>query len=104
MEVDAAAIGNHELDFGIDHLRDFVNQTSAPNGVCNWIMSNLRVQGDDPKLAGMAQTAVIERGGIRIGLIGIAEQEWFDTLFDLDQEIEFTNEKVAAEQLATQLR
>ena len=93
MEVDAATIGNHELDFGIELLRSFVSQTSGPDGTCSWVMSNLRVKGADSKLAGMAQTAVIQKGDLTIGVIGIAEQEWFDTFNDLDEEIEFVDEK-----------
>ena len=67
-------------------------------------MSNLRVKGADSNLAGMAQTAVIKKGDITIGVIGIAEQEWFETFNDLDEEIEFVNEKEAAEKLAKELR
>ena len=79
MKVDAACIGNHELDFGIDQMSHVLAQTMIPNGSCRWIMSNLVIKGTEDGLTGIAKTAVIKRGPIQIGLIGIAEQEWLET-------------------------
>ena len=47
----------------------------------------------------LPRTAVIEKGGLRIGLIGIAEKEWYETIPDLENESEFLDEKKTATEL-----
>ena len=45
MKIDAACIGNHEFDFGIEGMIKVLGPTSKPNGSCQWVMSNLRPKG-----------------------------------------------------------
>ena len=47
----------------------------------------------------MPRTAIIEKGPLRIGFIGIVEQEWFETFNDLDVECQFLPEKETANML-----
>ena len=106
MKVDAACIGNHELDFGIDRMSEILTQTMPPQGSCHWVMSNMKEKGmSKTGLGGLPRTAVIEKGPLlRIGFIGLSEQEWFETFNDLDVEVEFLQEKATAAELARQLR
>lgn len=60
---DAAALGNHEFDLGPEHLRQFV-ETEHVNYVCG----NLLAEDGD---ALCPSYKIIERGGLRIGVIGL---------------------------------
>ena len=99
MEVDVACIGNHDLDFGINKMMKCLNQTMAPQGKCTWIMTNLVEKGKaegDVSLGGIKRWTVVERCGMRIGIIGIAERDWVHTFKDLEVEVEYLNYKRCA--------
>ena len=107
MQVDVACVGNHDLDFGIEQMMKCLNQTMAPEGKCQWIMSNLVEKGQadgDVSFGGLARTATVERCGIKIGFIGIAEKDWTETFKDLEVEVEYLNYKRCAQQMAEKLR
>ena len=105
--VDVACIGNHDLDYGIDKMMDVLNQTMEPAGRCQWIMSNL-VEKDLPDaetgVGGLKRWAVVDRCGMKIGIIGIAEKEWVESLKDMEVELQYTNYKRTAQDLAQKLR
>lgn len=65
--LDAAAVGNHELDWGVDTL--LVRQGEARYA---WLAANVfRVDGGErPEWA--TPFAIVERGGVRVGVIGYA--------------------------------
>ena len=65
--LDAAAVGNHELDWGVDTL--LVRQGEARYA---WLAANVfHVDGGErPKWA--APFAIVERAGVRVGVIGYA--------------------------------
>jgi len=66
MGYDAMAVGNHEFDDGPEALRRFVDAVDFPVLMANADLSQ------EPLLAGaIPRSVVIERGGARIGLIGI---------------------------------
>lgn len=66
---DAMTLGNHEFDDGPAVLRDFVEAVAFPV-----LMANGDVSAE-PLLAGrIPKSTVIERAGMRIGLIGLAPQ------------------------------
>lgn len=67
LELDAAAVGNHELDWGEATLLSRIEEAEYP-----WLAANVfRVDnGQRPDWA--EPYAVIERSGIRIGIIGYA--------------------------------
>ena len=104
MKVDAAVIGNHELDFGITRLEEIVKQIKQPNGQCEWIMSNLHKKESGDTLAEMPETYIIEKGPFKIGVIGIAEQEWLDTFNDLEEELVLTDQVETSNRLVKELR
>ena len=50
------------------------------------------------------RTAVVNRAGMKIGFIGIAEREWIDILHDLEHDVVYTNYKRSAAEFAKKLR
>ncbi|XP_005099801.1 mannosylglucosyl-3-phosphoglycerate phosphatase [Aplysia californica] len=79
--VDAAVYGNHDFDFGVDHLEEFADQCKFP-----WLLSNVKDMVNNEPLARGETYLMIEHAGIKIGIIGLVEEEWIDTLSTLDPE------------------
>ncbi|WP_353401138.1 bifunctional metallophosphatase/5'-nucleotidase [Pseudophaeobacter arcticus] len=70
---DGMTVGNHEFDDGPEVLRGFMDAVGFPV-----LMSNADVSGE-PHLAEVLQkSTVIERGGERIGLIGLTPEDTHD--------------------------
>ena len=80
--VRCAVLGNHDFDFGVDHLEEFISNTAK----CSWLLSNVKDNLSDEPLAKGKIQEVIQVHGIKIGLIGLVEHEWIDTLATLDPE------------------
>lgn len=66
---DAAAVGNHEFDWGIETLERRIAQARFPLLTANVV---LKAGGVAPPWA--VPTAIVERKGLRIGLIGLTTQ------------------------------
>lgn len=65
MDYDAATIGNHEFDFGLENMARIFRMAQFPILCCNYDF------GPTP-LSGLVRPAtVVERGGLRIGLLGV---------------------------------
>lgn len=77
--VHCAVFGNHEFDFGVDNLIQFVKKTSFP-----WLLSNVIDKETSNQLGDGKIYHIIERGGLKFGLIGLIEEEWLSTLSTLD--------------------
>jgi 5'-nucleotidase len=70
MAYDAMTVGNHEFDDGPEVLRGFMDSVNFPV-----LMSNADVSAE-PLLAGtLAKSTVIERGGEKLGLIGLTPED-----------------------------
>lgn len=70
MAYDGMTVGNHEFDDGPEVLAGFMDSVNFPV-----LMSNADVSGE-PALAGkLMKSTVIERGGEKIGLIGLTPQD-----------------------------
>lgn len=70
MGYDAMTVGNHEFDDGPEVLRGFMDAVEFPV-----LMSNADVSGEPLLADKMAKSTVIERGGERLGLIGLTPQD-----------------------------
>ncbi len=70
MSYDAMTVGNHEFDDGPEVLRDFVNAVEFPI-----LMSNADVSGEPLLADAIQKSVVIEKGGEKIGLIGLTPQD-----------------------------
>ena len=67
MGYDVAATGNHEFDWGQDTLRARVLESRFP-----WLAANLFTAGTDRHPAWVRPYVIIERRGVRVGVVGIA--------------------------------
>jgi len=61
---DAAVVGNHEFNFGLDVLRRSLSQSRFP-----WLAAN--VSGCDGAKLPIRDEFVLDRGGIRVGILGL---------------------------------
>jgi 5'-nucleotidase len=66
---DAAAIGNHEFDWGQDTLAARVRDSRFP-----WLAANLFVAGTRRHPAWVRPWVMVERGGVRTAVVGVALQ------------------------------
>ena len=67
---DAMTVGNHEFDDGPEVLRGFMDAVNFPV-----LMSNADVSGEALLAGTLAKSTVIERGGEKLGLIGLTPQD-----------------------------
>jgi 2',3'-cyclic-nucleotide 2'-phosphodiesterase (5'-nucleotidase family) len=63
---DALVPGNHEFDFGKDVFLKRMGESKFP-----WVAANIR-NADGSQVKGLADTLMLERGGIKIGIAGAA--------------------------------
>ncbi|MES1907112.1 MAG: hypothetical protein MHM6MM_000292 [Cercozoa sp. M6MM] len=77
--VKAACFGNHDFDFGFGTAQKLTERCHFP-----WLLSNLR-DGDGCLLASAMESKVIKWRGCRVGLMGLVEQQWVDTLNSLPE-------------------
>ncbi|MDH7602785.1 MAG: bifunctional UDP-sugar hydrolase/5'-nucleotidase, partial [Armatimonadota bacterium] len=66
---DAAATGNHEYDFGLDALEEVISTATFP-----FLAANVNATSGE-NWNGLAPSIVLNAGGIRIGVIGLATLE-----------------------------
>ncbi|KAL5021091.1 hypothetical protein ScPMuIL_000246 [Solemya velum] len=98
--VQCAVYGNHEFDFGVDHLEDLKDKTGFP-----WLISNVKDNLTDEPLAEGQIFHIIEWQNKKIGLIGLVEEEWIDTLATVDPEdVTFTDYVEEGRKLALDLK
>ncbi|KAJ2862782.1 hypothetical protein GGH94_004048 [Coemansia aciculifera] len=100
LDIDAATLGNHEFDQGIDVLESLIQRNNFP-----WIITNLtdRETGG-PAARNSVSYLVKEVVGIRVGIIGIIEKEWLDTLPCLPPTFEYHDFIESARDMATRLK
>lgn len=97
--VDCALFGNHEFDFGLEHLVSFAKKTKFP-----WLMSNVFMKDTNVPLGEGKVTHIIEKNGIKIGLVGLIEEEWLSTLVIDPNDIHYVNFITEGRKLAKSLR
>ncbi len=97
MGYDAMTVGNHEFDDGPEVLREFVDTVEFPI-----LMSNADIS-TEPLLEGAIQkSVVIERGGERLGLIGLTPADT-DELASPGPNVTFSEPVVAVQTEADRL-
>lgn len=65
MKVDAAAVGNHDLDFGEDNLKELITRAKFPV-----VSSNLVDEAGETR-SYVKPYVMLEAGGIRFGVVGL---------------------------------
>lgn len=66
--VDVMAIGNHEFDFGKEVALQRMKESDFP-----WMAANM-TQADGSAVPGVQATMMMEFGGVKIGIFGLAEE------------------------------
>lgn len=95
-----AVLGNHDFDHGLEVLSQWVGKTEFP-----WLMSNVIDNETGRPLGEGHITHVVHWAGRQIGLIGLVEKEWLDTLSTINpEEVTFLDFCEAGQKLANQLR
>jgi len=96
----AEVVGNHDLDYGFDAVPAFSNASEFP-----WLVANI-VAEDGSSVPGTQNYTVVERGGVKIGLLGLV-----DDAIDPKTEVDFgaegyrvTDWSTAGGEVATKLR
>lgn len=68
MKYDAATIGNHEFDYGLENMARLFQMAQFPIVCCNYDFTGTPVQGlTKPYI-------IIERAGVKVGILGVAPQ------------------------------
>ncbi|XP_026333736.1 snake venom 5'-nucleotidase-like [Hyposmocoma kahamanoa] len=95
-----AVFGNHEFDFGLDVLSGLVAQCNFP-----WLMSNVIDNETGRTLGDGKLTHTVMCNGHKIGLIGLVEQEWLETIATINpKELTFIDFLQVGSKLASQLK
>ncbi len=68
--IDVACLGNHDLDFPVEEVEELIKNTRFP-----WLISNIkdRCENLEP-LVGCKEYHILEKNGIKIGFMGLAEK------------------------------
>lgn len=113
MNVDVAVLGNHEWDFGYPHLQTLLSRTNFPWLFSNVVDASWRNGAPDPPLEPQQQDKQVEAtlpyycmevNGVKVGCIGLVEQEWLDTVPAFPEQFEYRDMKATAMELSKVLR
>ncbi|KAI0813197.1 Metallo-dependent phosphatase-like protein [Xylaria sp. FL0064] len=99
---DAAALGNHDLDFGVRKFRHLASKCNFP-----WLIANVLdpALGDGVPIGNCKKTHMItSSNGIKIGLIGLGEREWLATINSLPPDLIYKSASETAKELVPKLR
>ncbi|XP_014352103.1 trifunctional nucleotide phosphoesterase protein YfkN-like [Latimeria chalumnae] len=98
--VQYAVLGNHEFDFGVDQLEEHMQQTRFP-----WFLSNVYDKFTSQSLGHGVVNRVIEWNDMKIGLMGLVEEDWLDTLATVEKlNLNYVDYVVVANQLSEKMR
>lgn len=70
-----ACLGNHDFDFGLEVLLKHIKNSNFP-----WLISNVFDSDTKKPLGNVNDRHVIDIDGIRVGIMGLVEEEWMATL------------------------
>ena len=73
--ITCACLGNHDFDFGLDILMEHIKNSNFP-----WLISNVFDSETKLPLGNVNDRHIITIDGVRIGFIGLVEEEWIATL------------------------
>ncbi|XP_039269043.2 snake venom 5'-nucleotidase-like isoform X1 [Styela clava] len=100
IKVNAAVFGNHEFDFGVEHAADCAKSMNFP-----WFLSNVTEKDNGEPFGDGVISRIMPWNGLKIGLIGLIEEEWLDTLTTVDKsELCFEDYVTRGNELASDLK
>lgn len=102
VETAVSCLGNHDLDFGVEQFERLAAQCNFP-----WLCANVLdpALGEDAPLAHCKRTVMLtSSNGIKVGVIGVVEREWLDTINSLPPNLKYLSASATAGELAAKLR
>ncbi|POS72322.1 flagellar associated protein [Diaporthe helianthi] len=102
LATDCASLGNHDLDFGVGQFRNLAAKCSFP-----WLIANVLdpALGPDVPIGNASRTHIITAtNGLKIGIIGLGEREWLETINSLPPDLIYRSASETARELVPQLR
>ncbi|GFZ51509.1 hypothetical protein JCM24511_09276 [Saitozyma sp. JCM 24511] len=99
LKVDCACVGNHDFDFGFPHLTKLLESTTFP-----WLLSNIVDSSTGRTPAPLRRCWITERCGVRIGIIGLVEEDWIATIPSWPETFKYRPMKETALELSKELR
>ncbi|TFK22412.1 Metallo-dependent phosphatase [Coprinopsis marcescibilis] len=99
MKVDIGIVGNHEFDFGYPTLKTLINLTTFP-----WLLSNIIDEQTGNVPEPLKEFHIIERVGVKIGLIGLVERDWIPTITGWPENFKFVEMAEVGKKLSQTLR
>ncbi|KAF3928541.1 Apyrase [Orbilia brochopaga] len=96
--IDAACAGNHDFDYSPENFAHLAKLCEFP-----WLAANLYLDGK-PIGDCKRTTMVTTTDGIKIGVIGLVEEEWIATVNSIPPNVEYRNAAAVAKELVPKLR
>ena len=78
LNIDAACLGNHDLDFGLDQGISLIKRCNFPWLTTNFSLIEENSNDDESHLysiPGCLEYKIIHKNGIKIGVMGLIEEE-----------------------------
>ena len=98
MRYDAATIGNHEFDFGLDNMARIFRQAQFPIVCCNYDFTGTPVEGL------VKPYTIVRRAGLKIGILGVSPQLEGLVAAHTCEGVRFTDPIAAVQPVADYLR
>jgi len=99
---DVAALGNHDLDFGVTQFKRLAAKCKFP-----WLIANVLdpALGENVSIGNVQKTLMLtSSNGIKVGVIGLGEREWLSTINSLPPDIAYKSASETAKELVPKLR
>ncbi|KAJ2903056.1 flagellar associated protein [Zalerion maritima] len=99
---DVACVGNHDLDFGVRQYRSLTGKCRFP-----WLLANVLdpALGEGVPLGNAEPTTMLTtREGVKVGVIGLGEREWLETINSLPPDLIYLSATETAKRLVPGLR
>lgn len=90
--IDVACIGNHDMDLGLEVMFERMSETNFPWLLTNAVFQKTKEEGFNSHGAEIRPWHVVQRGGLRIGFMGLIPEQWLDSLACVPvDEIDYTD-------------
>ncbi|EGO58562.1 hypothetical protein NEUTE1DRAFT_128227 [Neurospora tetrasperma FGSC 2508] len=97
-----ACVGNHDLDFGVLQFQHLTSKCAFP-----WLLANVLdpALGENVPIGNAGRTHMITTAnGLKIGLLGLGEREWLETINALPPNLIYRSATEVAKELVPELR
>ncbi|CAE6441792.1 unnamed protein product [Rhizoctonia solani] len=96
---DVSLTGNHDFDFGYPHLCKLIDDCTFP-----WVLSNIIDTDTNSAPDKLTKYQVLERNGVKVGVIGLVEEEWIATVASWPPNFKYESMAEVTKVLSRELR